>query len=279
MPASEDSGARHLFAGGKIMKLAPAFLAVILTLVSCETTQLRILHNKEIRAELANYSDILDTRRTKICLYGTKYHIFNSAAPEIFLSLYLKPGNDNRETVIAVRDDLIAFLGNNHWETRGRKGYPKVITIDFILKESGENIIFYKLFLNDTLWGEKWHDDIFENILEGRTIEKLDALLGKYSDSPDIGQFRAYYAPYFIRVQLIVPDGYNRGTIITIGDDLVDFFENNWQELEEEYGEVNYIFIEFHRVENGELETVYYMQASAFDAQWKRGWLDNISEL
>jgi hypothetical protein len=258
------------------MKLAPAFLAVILTLVSCETTQLRILHNKEIRAELANYSDVLDTRRTKICLGGASYYFFNGALSNVSLSLYLKPGNDNRETVIAVRDDLIAFFGNNLWETRERDGYPDNITVDFLLKEGGETIIFYKLFLGGTLWGEKWHDDFFENILEGRTIEKLDTLLGKYSDSLDIGQFRAYHAPYFIRVQLIVPDGYNRETIITIGDDLVDFFENNLQELKEEYSLVGAIYIEFYRVENGKPKSVYYMQdASAVGPgmQWDRGWL------
>jgi hypothetical protein len=253
------NGARHLFAGGKIMKLmklAPAFLAVILIFVSCETTQLRILHNKEIRAKTHKYSDVLDAARSKICLDGAIYHIFNSAEPKVFLSLYLKPGNDNRETIIAVRDDFIAFFGNNSWEVRG-DGYPNVITIEFLAEENGEDKILYRVY-NGYEWSDQWRDDSPDGGFQSwvwnpgtgtpfmrKNIHELDILLNKYSDILDIEQSDGFHSGTdFIRINIhFTVDPYHETLAGDMRDELVIFFNNNHMKLTEEYGPFNRIGI------------------------------------
>jgi uncharacterized membrane-anchored protein YhcB (DUF1043 family) len=60
----------------KLTRIALVFLAVIITLGSCTTreTQRRKAHNKELRAEMDKYSNILDTVSSKIYLEGAGYN-------------------------------------------------------------------------------------------------------------------------------------------------------------------------------------------------------------
>jgi hypothetical protein len=97
----------------KLMKLALVFCIVVLTFSSCERTFRRKIHNREIRAELDKFSDILNIVNSRIYLEGGSYYFFSSSKPTILLSLYLKPNNNNSEKIIAIRDDLIVFFENN----------------------------------------------------------------------------------------------------------------------------------------------------------------------
>jgi hypothetical protein len=140
------------------MKIALIFIAVMLTFDSC-TTQLKVVHRRELRTELSKYVDALDLRRTEIILYGFGYTRIGSALPYIGLYLYLRPDHNNHEAIITIRDELITFLRNNDWEARG------AITIDFRSKESRETKSIYYVQYDEyeCEWNEWWVDELPEN--------------------------------------------------------------------------------------------------------------------
>jgi len=90
------------------------FFAVALTFSSCATPQKRAAL-KELRAELANYTDVL--RRSEITLSGGRYSRFGPHHQYLCLEFYLRPEYSNREAVITVRNRIVAFLDNN-WDVR-----------------------------------------------------------------------------------------------------------------------------------------------------------------
>jgi len=109
------------------------FFAVALTFSSCATPQKRAAI-KELRAELANYTDVL--RRSEIVLYGHGYTRTGSALPHLSLSLYLRPEYSNSETVIAVRDRLLTYLNNWNIELQ-------TLTMCFRIKKGKKTVDFY----------------------------------------------------------------------------------------------------------------------------------------
>jgi hypothetical protein len=179
----------------KLMKPVLIFFVVCLTFGSCEQARLRKVHDREIRAELAKYSDILDTAKSEIHLEGGRYYFFNSAQSEILLSLYLNPGNDDRETIVAVRDDLVIFFENNSWETRERYGFQATNGLS-----DGGTIRRTAVFRINICREEFTVCMILLAALEPPFIrkkihnEELDILLNKYSDILDIEQSGGFHS-------------------------------------------------------------------------------------
>jgi hypothetical protein len=244
------------------------------------------MHKREISVELDKYSDILDLTRTKIHFSGRGYYIGGSL-PFISFSLYLKPENNNRETLIAIRDGLITFF-NNNLKRRGY-GFACGITINFLLEEAGETQYLYnlsRLFSSDKIWLELWyplikpingftefnHTLYFGKPLTGRTIhnEELDALLGKYFNSLGFERFDAYHSGRDnITMWFIIQGDYNQGKVFSaIRNDFINFFENNRQELIEEYGQYDAIHISFYRIKDGYPREVYYMHYERNEWKW-----------
>ena len=111
----------------KPMKLILIFV-VVLTCDSCRTTEWlydmkweKIL-NREIDAELSAYSDVLDISRSQIKYPKRSYLIFHSSVPPYSLKmlLYLKPGSDNRQAVITVRDGLVNLFSDSEGKPNQR---------------------------------------------------------------------------------------------------------------------------------------------------------------
>jgi hypothetical protein len=253
----------------KPVKAAFLFLAVILNFGSCETIQTRNSHNREIRAELVKYSDVLDLERTEIHFSGRVYYLRGSA-PSIYLSLYVKPDHSNRETLFSIRDGLIDFF-ENYWNTANEGHWlPYRVAINFTL---GETKTYYSVLYFISGWYERWYSELFgkpliENnyinedsymwrfgkpLIEDRTIQELDTLLRKYADSMDIERFDGYHLGEqrkYIRIWLLIPYNYNRRTVLAIRDDFVNFFGSNRQELIEKYGQFDTIHINFYRMED-----------------------------
>jgi hypothetical protein len=221
--------------------------------------------------EMAKYSDILDTARSKIYLRGKRYYLINSAMPEILLSLYLKPDNNNSKTIIMIRDDLVLFFGNNSWEERGRECYPNVITIEFVLEEGGEDKILYRVYrYREPIfpgygWFEQWRDNsqdggfrdlFYDNRGMGSPFmrknihnEELDFLLDKYSDIIDVEQSGGFHSGTdFIGMCIYINSDDLTGGILAgeIMDDLVVFFNNNHEKLKVEYGPLNLLRMDFY---------------------------------
>ena len=257
----------------KPVKAAFLFLAVILNFGSCETIQTRNSHNREIRAKLDKYSDVLDLARTEIHFSGKVYYLRGSA-PSIYLSLYVKPEHSNRETIFAIRDELIDFFENHSWKTtrgvyRFIDSFYGRVAINFTL---GETKTYYSMSHSSNMgWFERWYSELFgkpitENsyinedsymrrfgkpLIGGLgTIQELDILLRPYINSMDVEQFDGYYSDGFIKIWLLIPYNYNRETVLAIRNDFVNFFENNRQELIEKYGQFDTIHINFYRMED-----------------------------
>jgi hypothetical protein len=111
------------------------FFAVALTFSSCATPQKRAAL-KELRAELANYTDVL--RHSEIDLYGDGYSWLGPPDRYLCLSLYLRPEYSNSETVIAVRDRLLTYLNNWNIEL-------DVFTMYFYTKKGKESVLLYNV--------------------------------------------------------------------------------------------------------------------------------------
>ena len=258
----------------KPIKVVLLFFAVVLILGSCETIQTRNSHNRELRAELCKYSDVLDLERTEIFFKGRGYYLRGSA-PSIYLSLYVKPEHSNRETIFAIRDELIDFF-EKYWDTTSKRHWLSYrVAINFTL---GETKTYYSVMHYTSRWFGRWYSELFgkpieENsyinedskmnkfgkpIIEDRTIQELDTILRPYINSMDIEQFDGYHSgaewpPNWsqkspkIDIWLLVSNNYNCRTVFAIRDDFVNFFENNQQELIEKYGQFDTIRINFYR--------------------------------
>jgi hypothetical protein len=244
----------------KLIKIIAVFFITIIIFSSCETLKLRNMHNREIRTVLDKYSNVLYLEKTNIAFAGRRYYLMGSE-PRFILSLYLKPNQNNRETVTEIRDDLITFFKNNNWETRGKYQYPHSITVEFFIVEHNETKTFCWIAYDSWCeWFEKWYNDIFAKPLTGNINNKnLDMLLYRYYS--DIEEFVAYRATpndtrqgvWWANVNLLVN---NRDIIPVIGDELVAFFDNFQQELEEE-DMFSDIWIVFYIMKNETLTVVY----------------------
>jgi hypothetical protein len=122
--------------------------------------------------------------------------------------------------------------------------------------------------------------------LTGRTIhnEGLDTLLGEYFNSLGIERFEVYHSgTNFIQMWFIIT-GNRRETVFAMRYDLVDFFENNRQELIEEYGQFDIIQIGFYSIEKSvhgweypkEIYSMFYEKE-----EWKelRSWYNEAYHL
>jgi hypothetical protein len=249
----------------KPIKVTLLFFAVVLNFCFCETTQLRNLHDRELRAELGKYSDALDLVRTEIHFDGMGYYLFG-VPPSIYLSLYVKSDHINRETLFTIRDGLINFFSNCWDTTTGRYSFTKKIAINFTL---GETKTYYSVLHYSTVWVERWYSELFGKPLRENnyiaedskmsrfgkplmvgTIQELDTMLHPYINSMDVEQYDGYYFGTRFKIWLLIPYNYNRETVLAIRDGFVNFFENNRQELIEKYGQFNTISITFYRVED-----------------------------
>jgi hypothetical protein len=252
----------------KPIKVALLFIAVVLNFGSCYTMKNRNMHDRVLRAELIKYSDVLDIARTEIYFKGMSYYWFERIPPRVYLSLYVKSDHNNRETLITIRDELIDFIKKSWEPTSETYWLPKSVAINFTL---GETKNFYSIAYEENYgWYELWHINFFDkpfdkkdNVISftfdfgkplvGRTIEELDALLGKYLNSMDVEQFDSYHSGKggragkdYIEIWIFVPNNYNLETVLAIRDDFINFFEDNRQELIEKYGQFNRIYIDFY---------------------------------
>jgi hypothetical protein len=246
----------------KPIKIVLTFLVIIITLGSCATeeTRRRNDHDKKLRLELVKYSDILDIASSKIYFIGGDYNFWHSTRTRLLMSLFLKPSSNNRETITAVRDELIAYFENS------RESYPVIITIEFVL---GESNILYRVYRHDRLnwpsyeWFEQWRNSLsdggFPYLLSDnpdmgtpfmrRTIhnEELGKLLEKCSDVIDIEQSGAFHSG----TNLIGINIYSMDYPIPeeieqmIVNDLLGFFDNNYEKIRDEYGPFNMMKIDW----------------------------------
>jgi len=154
----------------KIVKISLVLYVVILVFSSCKESQVKYMHNKELRIKLEEYSDVFDLARTEIVFSGGRYNFFSSARSSINISLYLRHSQNIRESLIVVRDEFIAFF-NNYQETKGKDRFANWIIINILLEEEGESRNYY-WFSYDEEWYEHWCDfEILARLLAGKTIQ------------------------------------------------------------------------------------------------------------
>lgn len=118
-------------------KIVLLFTIFLIFFISCSTTQLRSMHNNELRAELERFNEYLDIRESLIFLTGWSYSFFHSSPPQVTVHLRLIPNYDNHETIVWIRDELIYFFESNNWEQRGEHGYLHGVTISFRFEDDG----------------------------------------------------------------------------------------------------------------------------------------------
>jgi len=257
----------------KITKILLFVFVIVITYSSCERAQSRNLHNKMLRTELDKYSDIFDLARTKIEFEGFRYNFFSSAYPKIIFQLYLKPNHNNMKTIIEIRDEFIAFFHDSR-ENGIYYGAPTIVIQDKDTK-------IYVLSYRSDAWWEWWYQehigkqdtDIMYSVvfypehygrpLIGKPIhnEKLNVLLDKYFKDSSIEHFDGFHSGTdYIRIRLVVQNNCNSETVLAIKDDLMAFFDDNRQELINEYGQFNNISIIFYRLENENYKDFFYLQ-------------------
>jgi hypothetical protein len=171
----------------KQMNVTLPFFIIVIALNSCiGLPGNKTLQKKGIRGELAKYSDALDLSRTRFDTTSRWYNYFGSSSPYLGLHLYLRPGSNNRETVIRIRDGLIAYFdihgeaieelrkatsisggridfdafraGKKDLQERGIYDYPPV-RIEFLYKEASKTKIFYRVWHSysaSDMWDEVW---------------------------------------------------------------------------------------------------------------------------
>jgi hypothetical protein len=242
----------------KSIKTILVFLCIILTFNSCSTTRKRNVHKRDIKTKLSKYSDVIDLNRSEIYLDGAGYYFFNSSEPLINLSLYLRPDHNNREIIIGIRDDLIAFFGTNYWEARRMYNYPKKISIDFVLEENGKIKKIYNLYHFSDLhrgeyeWYERWQDDSQDSpgvAFMRRFIrnKEFDTFLENHADILNIEHSSGFSSGTgFIRMTFYFIIDDPRKIIRKIENDLNDFFNTYHETLAEEYGSFDRIDIIFY---------------------------------
>jgi len=273
----------------KIKRILLLFVVIVITFSSCEEAHLRRLHNKMLNTELDKYSDIFDLSRTKIEFSGRGYYWIPSSPPVIEVYLFLKPTHDNREELISIRNEFIDYF-NKNWRTDGNKGFYYRIAITFMIEKNQENIPFYILTheIHYDGWTEWWYQENIEipykpssikveefgRPLIGKPInnKKLNTILDKYFNGSYIEHFDGFHSGTdFIRMRLIINNNCNSEMVLEIKDDLIAFFEDNKQELINEYGQYDAIWIIFYRLENKYYRGFFYLtyRRNKWESSWR----------
>ena len=247
----------------KHVKIVPIFLVVILAFNSCEEAQNRYLYNEKISTELERYSDVLDLTHTQINLTGRGFYWLPGSLPAIELSLYLKPGCNNWETLVKMRDKISTFFSDNNWEVVEVINLRGSITANFIVEKDGETKIVYEVGAFVGEWYERCGSNLPGEISffmrEPICDEEFNAMLGNYTDTINFKRSGVFYSDtgfICINVYITVEDYLREPLVHAILNDINDFFIDNCKKRIKTYGSSDGIRIDFFNVD-GDAETEY----------------------